>query len=231
MSNDVGKVREQGAEEDSDGRRVAGAETRARLLEAAVDLVATDGPSGLTVRAVSRAAGANVAAVKYHFGSRDGLVAAVVASISEPIVKAQREGLAALENAPTPPTPREWVEAWGRPLVRASIDQTDLGLRLGRLVKQGLAEPQSPLEDALREVVAETDERLIAGLQQSLPELPEATLRLRLAVMVSVVTGFTGGAFEPHLARAQPENRLEDRLVELLVGLSTDPDGEPGVGD
>ena len=230
MSISVGKDGGAGAAE-RDGRRQAGAATRARLLEAAADLLAEEGPKGVTVRAVSRAAETNVAAVKYHFGSRDGLIAAVVAAATEPVIAAQRERLARLEQADRTPAPGEWIEAWGRPLVRAAIDESDFGVRLGRLVGQALAEPLSPLEEAVRQVVGETDERLIDGLKRAMPGMPEATLRLRLALMASGISGIAGGSFGPHLSHAQPGNRLEDRLVALLVKVGTDPEVEPGVGD
>ena len=48
-------------------------ETRARLLEAAERLFAECGFKKVTVREICRAAGANVAAVNYHFGDKMGL--------------------------------------------------------------------------------------------------------------------------------------------------------------
>src|SRR4029079_15519697 len=51
----------------------ADAETRERLLEAAQRLFAQQGVKRVTVREICRAAGANVAAVNYHFGDKFGL--------------------------------------------------------------------------------------------------------------------------------------------------------------
>src|SRR4051812_41922220 len=97
---------------DHDGRRLAGAQTRARLVEAASQLLGAHGEAALRVRAVSAAAGANVAAVKYHFGSREGLIAEVVAQETRPVVEAQRDALDAL--GPDAPAD-EWVRAWASP--------------------------------------------------------------------------------------------------------------------
>jgi AcrR family transcriptional regulator len=52
----------------ADQRRAAGERTRARLMEAALDLIAERGEGGLTLRELTDAAEANVAAVSYHFG-------------------------------------------------------------------------------------------------------------------------------------------------------------------
>ena len=55
--------------EKADLRREAGQRTRDRLLTAALELLAQRGQEGVTLREITEAAGANVAAVSYHFGS------------------------------------------------------------------------------------------------------------------------------------------------------------------
>ena len=52
--------------------------TREHLLMAAERLFLTDGPDTVSVRAICTEAGANPAAVHYHFGSKDDLVAALL---------------------------------------------------------------------------------------------------------------------------------------------------------
>jgi AcrR family transcriptional regulator len=52
--------------------------TRERLLSEATRLFAERGPAGTSIRELAQAAGANVAAVHYHFGGKEGLYAAVV---------------------------------------------------------------------------------------------------------------------------------------------------------
>lgn len=51
------------------------ADTRARLLEAARTTVRDHGLAGATSRQITTAAGANLAAITYHFGSKDDLIA------------------------------------------------------------------------------------------------------------------------------------------------------------
>jgi AcrR family transcriptional regulator len=53
-------------------------ETRARLLNAAARLFAERGFTRVTVRDICQKARANVAAVNYHFGGKDGLYTAVM---------------------------------------------------------------------------------------------------------------------------------------------------------
>ena len=51
------------------------ADTRQRLLDAARERVKVSGLAGATSREITTAAGANLAAITYHFGSKDELVA------------------------------------------------------------------------------------------------------------------------------------------------------------
>ena len=54
-----------------------GAETRARLIEAALDVFGHQGFEGATTRQIAKAAGVNLAAIVYHFGSKEALYGAV----------------------------------------------------------------------------------------------------------------------------------------------------------
>jgi AcrR family transcriptional regulator len=53
-------------------------QARARLLNSAVRVFGEKGPEGATVREIARAAGQNVAAIAYYFGSKEKLYHAVI---------------------------------------------------------------------------------------------------------------------------------------------------------
>jgi len=63
--------------------------TKLRLIEAAEKLFAEKNVTSVSIRDITRAANANVAAVNYHFGNRDGLVAAVLGRQGEKPVTAE----------------------------------------------------------------------------------------------------------------------------------------------
>src|SRR5690242_3694147 len=54
-------------------RRDRGAETRERLVEAALDVFGRFGFEGATTRQIAKEAKANLAAIVYHFGSKEAL--------------------------------------------------------------------------------------------------------------------------------------------------------------
>lgn len=58
------------------------ADTRARILEAATTLFARRGVAKTTLREITALAGVNMAAVNYHFGSKEVLANAVFAAVS-----------------------------------------------------------------------------------------------------------------------------------------------------
>jgi AcrR family transcriptional regulator len=62
-------------------RRDRGAETRLRLIEAALDVFGRLGFEGATTRQIAKEAGANLAAIVYHFGGKEALYLAVAEHI------------------------------------------------------------------------------------------------------------------------------------------------------
>src|SRR6476619_3946953 len=60
-------------------------DTRESLLDAAESLFSEHGIQAASLRAITQQAGANLAAVHYHFGSKEGLVRAVFSRRLEPM--------------------------------------------------------------------------------------------------------------------------------------------------
>ncbi|MFI9326114.1 TetR/AcrR family transcriptional regulator [Kitasatospora sp. NPDC052868] len=81
-------------------RTSAGHETREKLLRAAEELFATRGVEGAPTRDITRLAGqGNPSAVQYHFGSREGLLDAIMAARQERTGQALAPRLAGLGPA------------------------------------------------------------------------------------------------------------------------------------
>src|SRR6476469_6284839 len=85
----------------ADQRREAGLRTQARLLEAALTLISERGEDGVTLRELTDAAGANIAAVSYDFGSLHSLCHAAVEHALERYLDAQQEALTTLVSDST----------------------------------------------------------------------------------------------------------------------------------
>ena len=115
--------------------------TKSRILLAALRVFATRGFEAATLREITVLAKVNVAAIHYHFGSKEELIRHVLRSVSEPLNKLR---LKALERSPgQPPLPLEGViEALVGPPVLLSFEGTGewtgitaslgFGIHLGR---------------------------------------------------------------------------------------------------
>jgi AcrR family transcriptional regulator len=75
----------------ADQRVARGDATRRQILEAARDVLAADGYSGTTTRAVADRAGVQLSLVHYHFGGKRGLLAAVLEFENERLIERQQQ--------------------------------------------------------------------------------------------------------------------------------------------
>jgi AcrR family transcriptional regulator len=136
--------------ENADGTGTAEA-----LLEAGRQLFARDGYSGTSVRAITGAAGANLAAITYHFGSKRHLYELVVGSALLPLAARVEEiaggGGAVLDRV------GEVVRAYfGHLAEHPELPRLMLQeLSLGSGPSVGLAEPLKRVHAALTGLVAE----------------------------------------------------------------------------
>lgn len=108
------------------------AETTAeRLLAVAEQLLLDSGYERLSVRAVNAAAGMNPAAVHYHFGSKEALVAALLESRLGPLWQEPLEDLTRRQGEGRPAAVAELVHVVIEPLTRLAADRAGrLRLRL-----------------------------------------------------------------------------------------------------
>src|SRR6266576_806603 len=100
----------------TDQRRAAGERTRARLMEAALDLLSERGDGGVSLRELTDAADANVAAVSYHFGSLQALLDGAIEDALERYLDAQQQAVSALGPESTL---EESAAAFARPMISA----------------------------------------------------------------------------------------------------------------
>jgi AcrR family transcriptional regulator len=87
-----------------------------RLMDAALDLLAERGEGGVSLRELTHAAQANVAAVSYHFGSLQSLCDAAVEYALELYLDAQQEAVSALGTGDSLET---LAAAFAQPMMRA----------------------------------------------------------------------------------------------------------------
>jgi AcrR family transcriptional regulator len=161
--------------------------TRARILDTAERLFADRGVDAVSVRAVLKEAGVNVALAHYHFGSREGLIQELLKDRAAPVAA---DTLRAVEEADArgPGTSLEdLLRAYYRAATRSLATRPDTA----RLYAQ-LQHSNNPAIRAMgEEVMSRTLRRLADALLKRMPPgVPMERVLLRLYMVASVPSYF-----------------------------------------
>ena len=160
------------------------AATRRRLLAAGRRVFARKGP-GVTVRDICAEAGANVSAVNYHFGSKDGLLAEVLRALLDDLLEAfPMDGWVAAD-APAAERLHGFVFAFFcRILLAADCEDECL---LGRMLSDAFVRPMAPFEPyALRHRI-DVHDHLMPLLRELAPQEEEWDEGRAFMVMRSIL--------------------------------------------
>ncbi len=141
--------------------------TKLALIKAAAALFAEKGFEVVSVREITGLAGANVASVTYHFGSREGLIDAVVASMATPVNEERLRRLDELEVR----TVRALLAAFFEPLI-SEVQSSPLSEKLfvklmGRVVGDRPYEFPEEIMGEFREVAG----RFVPAFMEACPGL------------------------------------------------------------
>ncbi len=199
-------------------------QTRSALLDAAEKLFSEASFNRVSLREITTAAGANVAAVNYHFGSKEGLILEVIRRIVEPISDHRMEAVTALEEqyAPEPIPPRELIEAYIRPVVML-LDMTDQrASRLQKLASRCISDPQVGSREEFGELFRREAQRFGKNMMRSLPELEIDEIIWRLHLTMSTVISTIGSQdaltrFSEGRIHSIPPSELLARLVDFTA--------------
>ena len=199
--------------------------TRTRILDAAEELFMLHGFEGTSMRQLTSRAGVNLAAVNYHFGSKDALIEAVFRRRLDPMNAARLAALERLED----PSAEDIIRAFIRPGLRLVEDAKGGGRNFIRLLGRTYTEPAKRLRALIGQMYAPTMERYKAALQRALPQMPRDELVWRMYFMFGTLA-YTLAATDTVqlIAGCKPEDRydaqlLEDRLTAFLAAGLTAP--------
>jgi AcrR family transcriptional regulator len=158
--------------------------TKQRLIEAAEELFADEGFDRVSVRDITTKAGANVAAVNYHFGSREGLIAVVLTRYINPVNEERLARLEALERrAAGKPVPIEEVlDAFIRPFAtqvrRSELSEKIFFKLMGRMFGHGCDMPP-----VVEQLFINMSTRFFKAFAKALPGLAADDIWWRMHLM------------------------------------------------
>ena len=162
---------------------MSAAETKERILDAAERLFAERGFAATSTRGITRVADVNLAAVNYHFGSKEQLLCEVVVRRIDPVNRARVRLLdeceAALPDAE--PSLEQVLHAFIHPVF--ALTNGPFQRLIGRLY----AEPVEALVELYKRQFGDVFDRFRTALSRALPELPKAEVYWRLEFIIGVL--------------------------------------------
>jgi AcrR family transcriptional regulator len=161
-------------------------ETRQRIIEAAEKLFAMRGIEGVSIRDITHAAGVNLAAINYHFGTKSALAAEVFKHCIDPLNIRRLKLLDEVEKTAgdKPPKVEAVLEAMIRPAVERGFDQKQDNETFLRLTGRCLSEPNAEIEVLVRAHFEKLIRRFDSAFLRALPGLEPEELFWRIKFMV-----------------------------------------------
>jgi AcrR family transcriptional regulator len=187
--------------------------TKSRILDVAEEMFGEEGLDRVSIRDITKKARVNLAAINYHFGSKEDLVAAVFERRVVPLNDARVAALDIVEKAVGRKSPKleDILEAFIRPALQSSLDASKGGTAFSKLFGRCLSEPSPEVEALLKKQFEPMAERMQAALKRSLPHLSRSEIFWRLK--------FTYGALHHWLLTKEKfrPNWVEDIDVEAQI--------------
>jgi AcrR family transcriptional regulator len=203
--------------DNRDQRREAGLRTRAKLLDAALDLLAERGEDGVTLREVTDAAGANIAAVSYHFGSLQALRDAAIEHALERYLDGQEGAVSSLEPDATL---EEVAAAFSRPMIRA-LAEGGRDLDVMRIVSRAAIDPP-PTWDRFDASFQRIRAIVVRRLRKTVPGVSDSELAFRTRCAAGVISWIAIAPVGGEL-RGKPQKQIERRVVPVVAGALAGP--------
>lgn len=183
------------------------------MIDAAERLAAESGLGSMSLREVMAAADQrNKTAAQYHFGSREGLIAAVVDARMSPINERRMELLAGL---PSDPTIRQVAEVLVRPLAEAVVGEHDS--KWARFLLQSWADPT--VQDVVQRSFSASGYRRVRTLLTELGVPPRRATQA-VGLLVMTLAGWEAG-HRQGLSRAALVSDLVDVTESVLTTKET----------
>jgi AcrR family transcriptional regulator len=195
------------------------ADTKEQIITVAERLFAERGFAGTTLRNVVNEAGVNLAAVSYHFGSKEELFRAVVCRFAHPVIEQELRLLSELQAGPKLPSVEEILTVVLKPSLEILTQDQDTQLMQAQFMGRCRTEPK-PIQRIANEEFAVVTEACLDLLQRVLPDQSRSQLYWKLDLVIASLIRILTEAGQPYalLKSNRPEDiqTTTQKLVEFL---------------
>ena len=189
-------------------------ETRRKLIDAAGEVFAQAGYQAATVREICARAGANVAAVNYHFGDKLGLNTELLKTA------AGESGVPAIEKALRAPSAEDALRRFVHAMFQ-QMSQADRPSWYMKVMAHEIAQPTEALPVVVKHVIKPKAQVLysIVGRLIGRPPLDAKTRRCAHSIIGQVVHYMHA---RPVIALLWPEARMTPAAIEVMANHVTE---------
>lgn len=187
--------------------------TKLALIEAAAALIAERGFDAVTVREITGRAGTNIASVKYHFGSKEDLIDAVVANFVAPVNLERLARIDALEKEGgfcAEQLLRAFLEPMLSQIKGSPLSEKLFGQLMGRMIGERPYEFPEQVMGQFREVAG----RFVPAFMKAEPRLTEEDVFWRIHFSFGVMSNMlTNG----ELLKTVTEGKVGEEQLEKTM--------------
>lgn len=201
--------------------------TRERIIETAEVLFAKHGYEGTSLRDITEHAGVNIAAVNYHFGSKEGLLTALLDRVIAPI-NAERLDLLAKASTNGTPDLRQVLTAFLLPDLHSIATLRGRNPELPRFVSRMYSDSSPLMEGVIGKQFREMRQTFGQAFARALPDLEPDELSFRVSCLVGVVVYMFASVEAPGVAPLTTDDVDRDlhRLLTMAESILTAPVAE-----
>jgi len=218
--------------------------TREALLDAAERLFSENGIEGTSVRDIIKAAGANLGAINYHFGTKDRLALEVFTRRIAPVNQERIARLDALEAKAGMDTGGQLrplrVELILDALIRPALEIEDPGGAKNcddfmRVISRSFQEPNTEVKKFVEQQFAEVASRFDAAILRAVPELPPQDLFWRMCFLHGALhhglqmwlrfDHMPCAMFHPAATKPDREGLIQHLITFMTAGMSAPVSG------
>jgi len=204
-------------------------DTKTKILDAAEKLIVELGADKASMRKITEEAGVNVAAINYHFGSKDNLISAIVTRFLTPLEKDQTKRLQeVMEKAgDEAPILEDLLRSQLEPLYEFTVSHPDWMNVFHQFA--AAYENEDFFKQNLKNILETKLIYLAECMAKALPHLPKMTLLRRIAFFrISAFSIMQGECvMEESIAilgiDREPKAMLEELIHYIATGLRAEP--------
>jgi len=191
--------------------------TKENILDVAERLFAENGFAGTSIRAIVEAAEVNIAAINYHFKSKEGLFIEV---IKRRFVEIETNRFSNLEEHLTKTQGSPTLEG----VVRSFLDPLKVAFNTNNLVPMMLIRvfcESKELKELIKPIFKETKSRFFSALKQVFKDLSDSEVKWRMQFMISAMVGMIifSEEIQTEMGKEGKNQMVEKLILQVIEGI------------